>query len=195
MPGKVQPFFTQFTRESLTFTPSEKKSRRLSEMTDIFADGRAYADLMAAGDRVVYDMLNAAVPEEDGHLLHSVTIIHPGSVGKEFFMTAGHFHLDRLAPEVYSCLAGRGALLVMDREGDCSFIPMTDGTVAYIPPGWAHRTVNTGTEPFAFLAVWPAGAGHDYGTIKETGFSRLVLDDGGGNTKVVDNPNFRSISA
>jgi glucose-6-phosphate isomerase len=52
---------------------------------------------------------------------------------------------------------------------------MEHGTVAYVPPRWAHRTVNTGDEPFVFFAVYPGQAGHDYGAIEETGFTQRVL--------------------
>jgi glucose-6-phosphate isomerase len=52
---------------------------------------------------------------------------------------------------------------------------MGPGTVAYVPPNWAHRTVNTGEEPFVFFAVYPGQAGHDYGTIEKTGFPQRVL--------------------
>ena len=47
---------------------------------------------------------------------------------------------------------------------------MRPGTVAYVAPCWAHRTVNTGSEPFVFLAVYHGDAGHDYGTIETEGF-------------------------
>jgi glucose-6-phosphate isomerase len=35
--------------------------------------------------------------------------------------------------------------------------------------------VNTGEDPFVFFAVYPGQAGHDYGTIEQTGFPRRVM--------------------
>jgi glucose-6-phosphate isomerase len=56
---------------------------------------------------------------------------------------------------------------------------MERGTIAYVPPHWAHRTVNTGVDSFVFLAVWPGHSGHDYATIEESGFSKLVVERDG----------------
>jgi glucose-6-phosphate isomerase len=57
---------------------------------------------------------------------------------------------------------------------------MEPGTVAYVPPRWAHRTVNTGDETFVFFAVYHGDAGHDYGTIETEGFPQRVLARDGG---------------
>ena len=61
-------------------------------------------------------------------------------------------------------------------DGEISAKPMTPGVVAYVPPYWAHRTVNVGSEPFVFLACFPADAGYDYGTIAERGFGIIVVE-------------------
>ena len=61
-----------------------------------------------------------------------------------------------------------GGLLMFDGERT-EWLDMLPGTIGYIPPGWAHRSVNTGDEPYAFLAVYPGGAGHDYGWVLEHG--------------------------
>ena len=90
-------------------------------------------------------------------------------------MTKGHFHAERATGEVYVGLAGRGLLLLQTEEGETAEQPMGRGTVAYVPPGWAHRTVNTGDEELVFFAVYPGQAGHDYGTIETTGFLRRVV--------------------
>jgi glucose-6-phosphate isomerase len=47
--------------------------------------------------------------------------------------------------------------------------------------------VNVGDEAFSFLAAWPGDAGHDYGTIEQTGFAQLVVERGG-EPAFVDNP-------
>lgn len=187
-----RPFTTQFIPDRLDFQPSDRRVRWLSEMAGLYADEQAYNDLLTRGDRILYEMLVTPTPEETGHLLHSVTVMYPGRVGNEFFMTSGHFHLDLNASEVYYCLAGQGVLLVMDQEGACEALPMAPGTTAYIPPGWAHRTANTGETPFVFLAVWPGDAGHDYGKIKQIGFSRLVVQ-GEGTYQLIDNPKFHKV--
>ncbi|NDJ60219.1 MAG: glucose-6-phosphate isomerase, partial [Chloroflexi bacterium] len=93
--------------------------------------------------------------------------------------------------EVYFGLGGQGYLLLQTEDGDVRDVPMTTGTVAYVPPYWAHRTVNTGTAPFIFFAAWPGDAGHDYGTIERWGFPKLLVDRGGTPT-LIDNPRYRA---
>jgi glucose-6-phosphate isomerase len=185
----MDPITTQFTADPPAFQPSEKRLRLLSDMVGLYVNQKATEEMLAQGDRVIYEMLCVDAPETKGHLLHSVTVMYPGKVGDEYFMTSGHFHEDAGASEVYYCLAGGGMLLVQGRDGRCEAVPMKLGTAAYIPPGWAHRTANTGDEPFVFFAVWPGDAGHDYGTIKETGFAKLVVERDG-EPQLVDNPNF-----
>lgn len=47
--------------------------------------------------------------------------------------------------------------------------------VGYVPPGWAHRTINAANEPFRFLAVYPGTAGHDYEAVARTGMGARVV--------------------
>jgi glucose-6-phosphate isomerase len=90
-------------------------------------------------------------------------------------MTKGHYHLVRDTGEVYLGLSGNGQLLLMTEGGGEAATPIGPGTIAYVPPCWAHRTVNTGEDPFVFFAVYPGQAGHDYGTIEQTGFPKRVM--------------------
>ncbi len=69
--------------------------------------------------------------------------------------------------------------------------PMRRGMMVYVPPLWAHRTVNTGDEPCGFLAVWPGDAGHDYGTIEHSGFAKLLVVREN-KAVFVDNPDYGS---
>ena len=149
--------------------------RRASDLRGAFADAAALERLVEGGDPLVYEVLQYDVPEEVGQLICCTTVIHPGIAGDEYFMTKGHYHAVRDTGEVYVGLSGRGYLLLMTEEGESAATLMEHGTVAYVPPRWAHRTVNTGDEPFVFFAVYPGQAGHDYGSIEETGFTHRVL--------------------
>jgi glucose-6-phosphate isomerase len=140
-----------------------------------YADEAALEQLVHGGDPLVYEVLQYDVPEEVGQLICCTTVLHPGTVGDEYFMTKGHFHSVRDTGELYLGCSGHGYLLLMTEDGGRSASPMGPGTVAYVPPYWAHRTVNTGDEPFVFFAVYPGQAGHDYGTIAESGFAQRVL--------------------
>jgi glucose-6-phosphate isomerase len=114
-----------------------------------------------------------------GGLFWGSTILQPGRVGDEYFMTHGHFHGVRDRAEFYATVKGAGALLFMDEGGPTWNQTMNPGTVHYIPGKVAHRVINTGNEPLVFLASWPSDAGHDYASIRTMGFTkRLVLRNG-----------------
>ena len=164
--------------------------RRLSDMVAMYADRAAAARILAqAGDRLIYEVQGVALPEEEGQIPHCTTRILPGNIGGEFHMTKGHYHARREQGEVYFGLSGRGMLLLQTEAGATSEIEMVAGSAAYVPPFWAHRTVNIGAEDFVFFSVWEARAGHDYGTIERDGFRKLVvLRDG--RAAVVDNPRY-----
>jgi len=152
--------------------------RRLSQMAGMYADADAERAALDGDDPLVYEVHQYDVSEYAGELMVCTTILHPGKVGDEYFMTKGHFHEVRDRAEVYFGLQGEGQL-VLARDGEAETVPMSPGVVAYVPPHWAHRTVNTGTEPFVFLAVYPGDAGHDYGTIETDGFPQRIVERDG----------------
>jgi glucose-6-phosphate isomerase len=154
---------------------TSRTERHVSDMPGAYADHTAWSRLVDDGDPLVYEVLQYDVPEEVGQLICCTTVLHPGTVGEEYFMTKGHYHSVRDTGEVYLGLSGNGQLVLTTEDGGRATTPMGPGTVAYVPPCWAHRTANTGADPFVFLAVYPGQAGHDYGTIEETGFPCRVM--------------------
>ncbi len=106
----------------------------------------------------------------------AITIVRPGKVGDEYYMTKGHFHERPNADETYFCLAGNGVLLLQSKDGEPEVIDMTAGSAIYVPPEWAHRTVNTGDDELTFLAVYPKDSGHDYDVILRNGFKKVVVE-------------------
>lgn len=143
-------------------------------MADAYQDKAAVRHLLADGDPVIYTGFDANVPFEAGHLVFRTTIIRPGTVGSEFFMTKGHHHT-RDSAELYLGMSGEGIMIMESRDGDFAHERLTPSAAVYVPPGWAHRTANTGTGPLSFLAVYFGDAGHDYESIERSGFSRRVL--------------------
>ncbi len=65
-------------------------------------------------------------------------------------------------------------MLMKTEAGDCAAEAMHRGRLVYVPPRWAHRSVNTGDEPLVSFCVYPAEAGHNYGDIEEEGFPQRV---------------------
>jgi len=157
--------------------------RRVSDMRGMYSDAEAQQRVAASTDPIVYEVLQYDVPGDNGQLVCCTTVISAGIVGDEYFMTKGHFHEKRETGEVYLGLGGHGYLL-MFVDGRAAELEMGPGTLAYVPPYWAHRTVNVGDQPFSFLAVYPGDAGHDYGTIERTGFPRRMVRTDTGPTRV-----------
>jgi glucose-6-phosphate isomerase len=169
------------------------RERRLSAMRGQFADERAYAALYAAqGDPVLYEVYEPVRPHVAGELLHGVSVVHPGKVGAEYFMTKGHFHAELATAEVYSCLQGTGMLVMETPEGEWAVEHLSPGTVLYVPPRWAHRSVNTSPDlDLITLYVYPGNAGHDYATIEQQGFRKLVVERDG-HPQVIENVRWRA---
>jgi glucose-6-phosphate isomerase, archaeal len=142
-----------------------------------------------AEDRLIYRVHHMPVPETGSEIACSTTIVEAGSVGAEYFMTRGHFHRVRDRSEVYLGISGEGLLLMATESGDHRVEPLRQGTAAYIPGGWAHRSVNTGSEPLVFFAAYVADAGHDYETVAACGFPVLVVRGAAG-PEVVANPSY-----
>jgi glucose-6-phosphate isomerase len=163
--------------------------RHLGQMAGMYADQEAVQKLLVEGDPLLYEVYQYDVPFENGQLLVVTTVLHPGKVGDEYYMTKGHYHARKDTAEVYLGLRGRGWLLMQTDQGEFQSIQFEQGTVGYIPPHWAHRMVNTGQEDFIFYGVYPADAGHDYGSIETTGFPYLVLE-GDGQPSFVVNPSY-----
>jgi glucose-6-phosphate isomerase len=177
----VTPFTLLLDLESGRLDPHTTRiERRASDLRGAFADSGALEALIGDGDPVLYEVQQYDVPDDTGQLICCTTVLHPGTVGDEFYMTKGHYHAIRDTAELYVGLSGHGYLLLRTEDGQSSAQPMGPGTVAYVPPCWAHRTVNTGREPLVFLAVYPAQAGHDYGAIERTGFGQRVLSTAAG---------------
>ncbi|HEV2480345.1 MAG TPA: glucose-6-phosphate isomerase family protein [Puia sp.] len=158
----------------------DRISRRMGDLGEIFHDREAYAAL--AKDQMVYEVVSSfPVPEgTEGGLFMGITYIHPGKVGGEYFMTRGHFHRIRNRAEVYVCMEGEGMLILMNEDRTRTWAEkMEPGSVHYINGFTAHRTANTGSGILSFGACWPSDAGHDYDSIIEHGFSKILVDRGG----------------
>jgi glucose-6-phosphate isomerase, archaeal len=191
MAAIMEPFKSEIHFQSGVFSPQRTLLRRtLSETHSIYTDAEAAQHILASEpDRLIYEVYTTDLPEEEGHILHCTTVIYPGRVGEEYHMTKGHFHARREQGEVYLGLTGRGYLLMQTAEGEVRALSMEAGTAAYVPPYWAHRTVNVGDEPFIFFAAWAGEAGHDYATIEQHGFRKLIVHRNG-QAELVDNPSY-----
>jgi len=165
--------------------------RRYSNMKNMYLDENARQKLEDMSNDLVYTFYDLGVPEKDSELAYGTSIVYPGKVGNEFHMTNGHFHTILDTAEVYYCIAGYGMIMMENPEGEVMYKEMHPGQAVYVPGRYAHRSINlSNTETLITFYVFRSDAGHDYGSIKETGFRKLVVADGNG-WKVICNPKWK----
>jgi glucose-6-phosphate isomerase len=174
-----------FADNKLSGKAIDRTLRKMGDLQDIFYDKKALEAMPA--DQVVYEVASYfPVPEgTTGGLFVGITYIYPGKVGSEYFMTKGHFHRIRDRAEVYVCMEGEGMLILMNEDRSRTWAEkMAPGSIHYIAGHTAHRTANTGKGILTFSACWPSDAGHDYDTISQHGFSKILVDRDGQPTLV-----------
>jgi len=191
-PDKDYPFSFPIPFPAAIPDRMKKSTRRcLSALKGQFQDEPAFADMLEEDDRVIYEVYEIERPDVAGELLMGISIIHPGKVGHEFYMTKGHYHAFAGAAETYIALQGEGILLMQTVNGEWQAEALTPGRVVYVPPGWAHRSICTSNqEDLVFFFIYPADAGHDYGAIEEQGFCKMVIDSEHG-VEIIDNPRWK----
>lgn len=124
--------------------------RKYSEMADAF-EGK-----MIKGDPIIYKVYI----KDYGDFEEGLTVINPGKVGKEFFMTKGHRHI-KVAPEIYILISGKGKLLISDK-GKENALEMKKDVMYHVPGTSGHRLINVGSKPLEVLTIYGKNAGHDY---------------------------------
>lgn len=170
------------------------KLSRVGDLRGLYFDNAAFDRLAAkCGMEVAYEV-HEFRPERVApyELVFGTSIVQPGKVGAEFFMTRGHVHVLANRPEIYLCQRGRGVMHMEAPDGTTRPIEMIPGTLVYVPPYWIHRSVNIGPEPFITLFCYPADAGQDYGIIERAqGMRTLIVDDGSGSWSETVNQRYR----
>ena len=151
----------------------------LRQLKNVFSDREAFEK--ADPETVVYRVeCHFPVAEgTEGGLFFGTSYIMPGKIGNEYFMTKGHYHARMECAEYYWGISGEGVLLLMDTDGECRAEKVEKGSLHYVPGMVAHRLVNTGAEVLAVGACWPSDAGHDYGSIEQSGFTASVINADG----------------
>lgn len=162
--------------------------RYLSQMRNMFSDKDAFEAQLGKKDLLIYEFYDMGVPESINEIAYGTSITYAGKIGDEYFMTKGHFHKVLEAAEVYYCLGGRGYMLMENPEGDWEVRDLTPGTAVYVPGRFAHRSINiSSNKPLVTFFAFPAHAGHDYGSIEEAGFRKIVVERSGEPT-IINNP-------
>src|SRR3989338_2124397 len=100
----------------------------------------------ASGPAVHYYMIRG------GKEKRNITIWESGTVGGEYIKTYGHYHVGNL-DETYWIVQGEGIVLQQkladpvrpDIVEEFKAVPVKAGDAVYMPPGYGHLVVNTGT--------------------------------------------------
>jgi glucose-6-phosphate isomerase, archaeal len=152
-------------------------------------------DPTASGPVVHYYMIRGGVDQKN------ITVWEPGTIGGEYIKTYGHYHVGKL-DETYWILYGEGIALLqklaVNEKGEMipdvveefKAMKVKQGDSIYMPPGFGHLVVNTGTTYFVTADNSPVDfeerdpvslPGHaDYQPVKQMkGFAYYVVDNNG----------------
>ncbi|KLU62254.1 glucose-6-phosphate isomerase [Peptococcaceae bacterium CEB3] len=186
----AKPFSIYFNLLKGLSDTRKPSQRRLSNMKHMYFNDEAYNKMLDADDSLVYEFYELGTPENAGDIAFGTSIVYPGKVGNEYFMTKGHFHNVLDTAEVYICLQGQGFMLLENPEGDWKTEELRPGQAVYCAIRYAHRSINVGNEPLVTFFAFRGDAGHDYGTIEKKGYRKLIVEMEG-TPSVVDNPNWK----
>lgn len=177
-------------------------ARTHDKMVDVLMDPAG------TGPTIHYYMIRGGKEQKN------VTVWEPGTISGEYIKTYGHYHVGDL-DEKYWILLGEGIALLQKRAVDSNGKELDDvieefkaiavkpGMEIYMPAGYGHLVVNTGStylvtaddSPVYFDDPDPAGLpGHaDYLPVqKMRGFAYYVVENNGVPT-LVRNPKYREI--
>jgi oxalate decarboxylase/phosphoglucose isomerase-like protein (cupin superfamily) len=186
--------------------PKHYAARTHEKMQEVLMDRNA------VGPTIHYYMIRGDMKNGRGN---NITVWEPGTVGKEYIKTYGHYHVGKL-DETYKFISGQGIALLQkltkDANGnmiaDCveefKAVPVKAGDELFIPANCGHLVVNTGLDflvtsddsPVNFDEVNPASLpGHaDYELVKQMrGFAYYVVENNG-KPALVKNKLYKSVA-
>jgi glucose-6-phosphate isomerase, archaeal len=144
----------------------------------------------AEGPSVHYYMVRG------GNNKRNVTVLETGTVGGEYIKTYGHYHIGEL-DETYWFVSGEGVALLQKLAdpanpgvvAEFKAVQVKAGDSVYMPPGYGHLMVNTGSTWLVMVDDSPVDGpddsasmpGHaDYEAVKQMqGFAYYVVEHEG----------------
>ena len=107
-----QAFTLDFDLNNGLSKHADTTKRYLSQMKNMYQDQEAVEEILKHEDPLIYEFYELGCPERAGDLAFGTTMIHPGKIGNEYYMTKGHFHQIVDTAEVYYTLKGEGYMTV-----------------------------------------------------------------------------------
>lgn len=165
-----------------TNVPKHYAARTHEKMREVLMDPNG------RGPAIHYYMIRGGIDQKN------ITVWEPGTVSGEYIKTYGHYHVGKL-DETYWILYGYGVALLQklganDVVEEFKAIVVKTGDSVYMPEGYGHLLVNTGTtyfvtadnSPVSFTDVDTASmpAHADYEPVKRMqGFAYYVVEHEG----------------
>jgi glucose-6-phosphate isomerase, archaeal len=131
--------------------------RKVKDVVQWYSDEKAIEkELKRDKNKVVYETFT----DKFSPINLTLTLIHPGTIGKEYYMTKGHVHRKK-TPEFYILLEGKGKLLIQ-KASKVKVINLKKGEIALIPQGYSHRLINDGNKKLRVLTIYDQKSKPDY---------------------------------
>ena len=130
---------------------NKKSIRRFNDMSDRFKDSSNVKGNPILYTVYVKDFVTFEV---------ALTVLEPGNINGEYFMTKGHRHV-KPREEIYILTSGKGKLIIQNGKNS-KVVEMKKDFVYTVPARAGHRAVNTGKAKMEFLSIYSKDAGHDY---------------------------------
>ena len=126
-----QAFTLDFDLNNGLSKHADTTKRYLSQMKNMYQDQEAVEEILKHEDPLIYEFYELGCPERAGDLAFGTTMIHPGKIGNEYYMTKGHFHQIVDTAEVYYTLKGEGYMMLENLDGDWRVERMEKGKALF----------------------------------------------------------------
>jgi len=150
---------------SLKRNYESKSVRTLQDMESKYDDKQEVKKILQKKNPIIYRDYVKPLRE---NILIGLTIMNPGKIGKELYMTKGHKHKKPFS-EKYILIKGKGKLVLQDKTA--KVVVLKKNKPFTVPGKSAHRLVNIGAKKLEVLAIYDKRSGHDY----KTKFKKKVL--------------------
>jgi len=127
----------------------------LKDMKNLYQDKEEVKKILKKKNSEIYQVYIKKI----GKLFCGLTVMNPGTISKEFYMTKGHKH-KKPSPELYVLLKGQGKLIIQNKTS--KIINLEKNKSITVPKNYAHRLVNIGNKKLEVLAIYDPNAGHNY---------------------------------
>lgn len=180
------------------------QSRTLDELKD-YLQAKDISDQ----SRDIYLMYRDAHIKEDESLFrnnglrYDITVIFFGLLGKEFYKTAGHHHIETgiskiTYPEIYEVLYGTAYFLLQkitqenERVDEIYLIKGNVGQKVVVPPMFGHITINPTQEPLIVANIFADNVGSIYEFFKKHRGAAYYITKENNEVKFEKNPNYNN---